>query len=211
MRQVVVGRSLRVSEIFYSLQGEGLRQGEPSVFIRLSGCNLHCYFCDTEFEVGRDMDIGEILEQVKMYRCKWIIWTGGEPTLQLDDEVVGYFRRLGYSQAIETNGSKVVPFGVDYICVSPKVAFHVLERNFRGRRIDELRLVYDEGNSRYSGEHLKRYIDLVCSRLDIGRVVISPVFVGNNADYKNIEGAIKFCLEHGYRFSLQLHKIIGIR
>ena len=68
---------LNVNEIFYSLQGEGGRMGEPSIFIRLTKCNLACSFCDTDFASGSDMALEEILNTIKAYPCKWIIWTGG--------------------------------------------------------------------------------------------------------------------------------------
>ena len=97
--------NLKVNEIFYSLQGEGGRQGEASIFIRLTGCNLACDFCDTDFEDGKEMSLNEILTIIQAYPCRWIIWTGGEPTLQLTDKVLVFFRREGYLQAIESNGT----------------------------------------------------------------------------------------------------------
>lgn len=100
---------LNVKEIFYSLQGEGGRTGEASIFIRLTKCNLSCDFCDTDFANGQDMEVGEILDAIKKYPCKWIIWTGGEPTIQLNNEILKYFRDEGYKQAIETNGTKKFP------------------------------------------------------------------------------------------------------
>lgn len=112
--------SLTVNEIFYSLQGEGGRTGEASIFIRLSKCNLACSFCDTDFEFGNRMTLDEILAEISQYPCQWIIWTGGEPTLQLKDETVAFFTEKGYKQAIETNGTRRVPAGIDYITCSPK-------------------------------------------------------------------------------------------
>ena len=94
---------LVVNEIFYSLQGEGARAGRPSIFIRLSKCNLRCSFCDTEFDSGEEMTLQEMLNEIKKYGCKWIVWTGGEPTLQLTDEMVAFFKHNGFLQAIETN------------------------------------------------------------------------------------------------------------
>jgi len=112
--------NLNVNEIFYSLQGEGGRTGQASVFIRLAKCNLTCSFCDTDFERGVKMTTDEVLREIKQYGCKWIIWTGGEPTLQLTDSIVAFFKQEGYLQAIETNGTRKVPVGIDYITCSPK-------------------------------------------------------------------------------------------
>ena len=111
---------LNVNEIFYSLQGEGGRVGEPSIFIRLTECNLACSFCDTDFAEGDDMTLEQIGDVISAYPCKWIIWTGGEPTIQLNDAHVAFFKEKGYKQAIETNGTRRVPSMIDYITCSPK-------------------------------------------------------------------------------------------
>ena len=102
-----------VNEIFYSLQGEGLNMGRASIFIRLSKCNLSCSFCDTEFESGVEMTLEEVRDRVAQWPGKRIIWTGGEPTLQLTEEIVAYFKALGYHQSIETNGTRRPPHGVN--------------------------------------------------------------------------------------------------
>ena len=120
-----------INEIFYSLQGEGVHMGKPSIFIRLSKCNLRCSFCDTEFDSGHEMSLEAIHEAIKQWPSRRIIWTGGEPTLQLTDEVVAYFKALGYHQSIETNGTRRPPRGLDYITCSPKKeAMGLLQRNF---------------------------------------------------------------------------------
>jgi len=79
---------MKVNDIFYSIQGEGGRSGEASIFIRLSDCNRNCWFCDTDWEKGKEMTLPEILKQIKPYKSRWIVWTGGEPTLQLTNEAV---------------------------------------------------------------------------------------------------------------------------
>ena len=107
-----------VNEIFYSLQGEGLNMGRASIFIRLSKCNLSCSFCDTEYESGTEMSLEELRDHIAQWPCRRIIWTGGEPTLQLTEEVVAYFKALGYHQSIETNGTRRPPHGLDYITCS---------------------------------------------------------------------------------------------
>src|SRR5690554_8205479 len=93
--------NLNVNEIFYSLQGEGGRTGQASIFIRLAKCNLACSFCDTDFERGVKMTMEQTLEEIDKYNCKWIIWTGGEPALQLTDEIVTFFKEKGYLRSEE--------------------------------------------------------------------------------------------------------------
>lgn len=117
---------MRVREIFYSLQGEGGLAGSPFVFVRLAGCNLACEFCDTKSAIGvlesRDMEWRDLLEVVRSISpdCRRILWTGGEPLLQLDAGTVAFFSDAGYFQAVETNGTLPVPRGLDYVSVSPK-------------------------------------------------------------------------------------------
>ena len=79
---------MKVIEIFESIQGEGGRRGQLSIFIRLADCNLNCSFCDTDWKGGEEMSIKEILQDIKHFKSRWIIWTGGEPTLQLTEEIV---------------------------------------------------------------------------------------------------------------------------
>ena len=112
--------NLNVNEMFYSLQGEGARQGEASIFIRLSGCNLKCDYCDTDYAEGKEMNLEQILIAIQSYPCQWIIWTGGEPTLQLSDEVLLFFKQQGYRQAIESDGHRKLSGLLDYTVVSPK-------------------------------------------------------------------------------------------
>ena len=84
---------MKVNEIFYTLQGEGARAGTPSIFIRLSDCNLTCNFCDTEFESYTEISLEDIDKEISKYNCDWIVWTGGEPALQLTKEHVHYFKK----------------------------------------------------------------------------------------------------------------------
>ena len=148
--------NLKINEIFYSLQGEGSRAGEPSIFIRLQGCSAKnaCFksgiICDTEFESGYEIDIKEIKSYIEKYNCEWIVWTGGEPSDQLTDEIIDFFKP--YKQAIETSGIKSPPENLDWIVISPKVAEHTILKKFIMRRnegvhCDELRWVRKKGQA----------------------------------------------------------------
>ena len=190
---------MKISEIFYSLQGEGARTGEPSIFIRLTGCDLACGFCDTEFESGKEMSTAEIINYVSRWPCKWIVWTGGEPTLRLTSETVAEFNKLGYKQAIETNGNNPTPTGLEWIACSPKVAEHVLKRNFP-EGLDELRYV------RHSGQQ-----GIPKPSIKAKRFFLSPMFNGNQPDKENLNHCIKLCLENpAWSLSVQTHKIIKL-
>lgn len=190
---------MRISEIFYSLQGEGARAGEPSIFIRLSGCDLACGFCDTEFASGKEMSNAELLAFIGKWPGRWIVWTGGEPTLQLTAETVAEFSRAGYQQAIETNGNHPVPAGLAWVACSPKVAEHVVKRNFPDG-VDELRYV------RHSGQP-----GIPEPSIPAKRKFLSPMFRGNQPDPANLQHCINLCLENPtWSLSLQSHKLTKI-
>ena len=128
---------LNITEIFYSLQGEGYRVGVPSIFIRLSGCSAKnaCFksgvICDTDFLGGKIMDVSEILEEIKKYPCREIVWTGGEPTDQLTDEHIKFFIDNDSYNAIECSGIRQPSRLLDWIVISPKVAEHVILKKFK--------------------------------------------------------------------------------
>ena len=111
----------KINEIFYSLQGEGFHVGTPAVFVRFSGCNLKCEFCDTRHKEGVMMSDEEILEQVCQYPCKTVILTGGEPGLWVDEDLVAALHKAGKYVCIETNGTCVLPESIDWVTCSPKL------------------------------------------------------------------------------------------
>ena len=191
--------NLRVNEIFYSLQGEGGRTGEPSIFIRLSKCNLACSFCDTEYETGVKMTIEEVLEHIAQFTCKWIIWTGGEPTLQLTDEVIEIFKSNGYKQAIETNGTRRVPNGLDYITCSPKQEFHIVKQLIP--EVDELRFPISKGDALPDISILPK----------AKRYLLSPIFDDKTIIPENVEYCIDLVMQNPpWALSIQTHKLLGI-
>ena len=190
---------LLVNEIFYSLQGEGGRTGKPSIFIRLSKCNLSCSFCDTEFDSGNEITLNEILKEINQFGCKWIIWTGGEPTLQLTNEVVAFFAEKGYKQAIETNGTRRIPEGIDYITCSPKQHFERIRTLIP--HVNELRFPIKDGDALPNIDILPK----------ADNYFLSPIFDGNNKNNENIKHCVNLIKANPqWSLSVQVHKLIDI-
>ena len=198
--------SLIVNEIFYSLQGEGGRVGEASIFIRLTKCNLACDFCDTDFAQGKTMSVSEILNEIRVFDCRWIVWTGGEPTLQLTDEIIAFFKKNGYFQAIETNGTRKIPAGIDYIACSPKRS-SVIERSRntvknRIPEVDELRFPMRKGD----------LLPDISTLPKAKHYFLSPVFNGQDIVRENVEYCVELIKQNSqWTLSLQVHKLIDIR
>ena len=206
-----------VKEIFYTLQGEGANAGRPSVFCRFSGCNLWtgreadrpsaiCDFCDTDF-VGVGPDGGKFTtasDLAAAIAAKWpsthrenrfVVCTGGEPLLQLDDAAIAAMHEQGFEVAVETNGTQMPPAGIDWICVSPKA-----RANLVLRRGNELKLVFPQpGLDPASLESL-----------DFEEFFLQPMD-GPRAE-ENTRAAVAYCLAHPrWRLSVQTHKVLGIR
>lgn len=204
----MINQLLTVRELFYSLQGEGARCGEPSVFIRLAHCNKNCWFCDTDWSWGEPRPIHDILEEIDQYRpfCNWIIWTGGEPTIQLTEHIVKVFRLAGWKQAIETNGTNPVPDGIDFISCSPKTGYQNLQQNFPNG-VSEFRYVIQANDEVPDVSRLPK----------AQHYYLSPIFEGEEQkrfEYKpeNVSRCIELVKENPpWKLSLQTHKITGIR
>tara|TARA_R100001132_G_C3229801_1_gene64903 strand:+ start:72 stop:683 length:612 start_codon:yes stop_codon:yes gene_type:complete len=197
---------LNVSEIFYSLQGEGARSGTPTFFIRLQGCKAQgaCYAsgirCDTEFESGSAWELEKIINwlEKESKNCKEITWTGGEPLDQLTEEIISYFKEKGYYQAVETSGLHPAPKGLDFICISPKVAEHVIKKNF-DYKISELRYV------RHKGQEVPQ------PKIKAENYWISPHSDGFTINNENVKHCINLCLENPkWKLSVQDHKLWNI-
>jgi 7-carboxy-7-deazaguanine synthase len=198
-------KNYRINEVFYSVQGEGMRAGTANVFVRFSGCNLRCrvepgelspggFDCDTEFASGRSLTANELLDWVRKVGgpCRWIIFTGGEPGLQLDLELVNLFRENQYQMAVETNGSiDLSPLGLDWVCVSPKVAEHAV----RQLKANEVKYVRAHGQA----------IPKPACTAD--HQLISPAFNGLTVDRDSLKWCIRLVEENPeWRLSVQLHK-----
>ncbi|MBP9946839.1 MAG: 4Fe-4S cluster-binding domain-containing protein [Vicinamibacteria bacterium] len=205
-------RRYSVNEIFFSLQGEGARAGTPNVFVRFSGCNLRCdlkagkrspggFACDTEFESGQAMTAAQILTAARRLAPKsgtGVIFTGGEPALQLDRPLVDLLRKAGFGPlCIETNGTiDVAPLGLDWISLSPKVAEHAV----RVKLCDEIRYV------RGHGQGIPR------PAAKAARKFISPAFAGDVLDSDTLRWCVDLVKANpDWALSVQQHKTWGIR
>lgn len=189
---------MKVNEIFYSLQGEGRYTGRPAVFLRLSGCNLRCPFCDTRHEPFTEMSEGEIVDRMKAFPARHAVVTGGEPGLQLTESLVETLHAEGFFVQVETNGSRTLPESLDWITCSPKEAEVVL------RRIDELKVVMDTATD------MSRYDRL---RAIAGELRVQPCHEADaEATRRNTQAAIAFALAHPeWSLSLQTHLMLDIR
>jgi len=206
-----------VKEIFYTLQGEGTHAGRPAVFCRFAGCNLWtgresdrasaiCKFCDTDF-VGTDgerggkfagsealADVIDSLWPASYTRSKFVVFTGGEPLLQLDEALIASMHARGFQIAIETNGTIAVPPGVDWICVSPKVGSELVVH-----RGNELKVVIPQAN-----QDIAQY-----EALDFEHFYLQPMD-GPDAQ-RNTRLAIDMCRNNPkWKLSLQTHKLLQI-
>lgn len=192
---------MRVNEIFYSLQGEGFNTGTPAVFVRFSGCNLQCPFCDTDHTAFKEMTEGEIVEEVSRYKANLVVVTGGEPALQLTESLVELLHFLGKTVAVETNGTVELPKNVDWITLSPKDAFLGEKATPILKEADELKVVYNGVSPKFYEKILAKHRFL------------QPCDTGDAEKNKEIiKKTIEFCKEHPeWRLSLQTHKILNIR
>lgn len=185
-----------INEIFYSLQGEGFHTGRAAVFVRFAGCNLRCPFCDTDYAHGEPMTAEQIAERVFAY-CTHpdtlIVLTGGEPTLQADEELTVILHRHNQTITIETNGTHPVPRGVDWVTVSPKADAAVILR-----QADEVKLVFT-GQAETDIQHWR-------TAIQASHYYLQPCSCSNTAE------VVAFIQQHpGWRLSLQTHKYIHIQ
>jgi len=194
----------RINEIFYSLQGEGYYVGTPAIFVRFSGCNLHCAFCDTAHQNGTLMPLSEIIDSILSFSApNMIVLTGGEPSLWIDDEFVATLKRkTGKLITIETNGTHQLPNGIDWVTLSPKSGLkggdaHPLVLS----HCDELKVVY-------CGQNLAQY-----DHIDAQHRFLQPCWTDDDrAREQNLQATIQAVLDNpNWRLSLQTHRILGIR
>ncbi len=209
-----------VKEIYYTLQGEGARSGRPAVFLRFAGCNLWsgreadrasavCRFCDTDF-VGSDGRgggrFGDAASLAAAVAAHWpsaaggagayVVCTGGEPLLQLDDAAIDALHAAGFEVGVESNGTLTAPAGIDWLCVSPKAAAGIVQRSG-----NELKLVYPQAEPEAQPERF--------DRMCFEHFFLQPL---DDADRdRNTRLAVDYCLRNPrWQLSLQTHKYLGI-
>ena len=209
--------SYAVKEMFLTLQGEGVNAGRRAVFVRFAGCNLWsgreqdrasavCRFCDTDF-VGTDglgggkfADAGALVAAVAGFwgtgqADRFVVLTGGEPMLQVDDALVDALHDAGFRIAIESNGTLAVHSGIDWVCISPKAGSEVVQRSG-----DELKLVWPQPGTD---------IDAI-ETWDFAHRLLQPM--DDAAGQANVDAAIALVMERPHwRLSLQTHKLLGLR
>ncbi len=210
----------RIKELFYTLQGEGMQTGRPAVFCRFSGCNLwsgrpedrasaRCTFCDTDF-VGADAGVfytpealadairatfPSVSADTDRGSAPYVVFTGGEPALQLTVELVAILHARGFELGVETNGTLPLPFGLDWVTVSPKAGNQLATLSG-----DELKLVWPQPGCQpedFIGLRFRYFVLQPCDNVFIRA---------------NIRECIEYCLAHPrWRLGVQLHKWIGVR
>ena len=208
----------QINEIFYSLQGEGHHEGYPSVFIRFSGCNLSCPFCDTKHDKGIFMDDDAIIHAVKLYKADWIVLTGGEPALSIDADFIHLLRRAtGKKIAIETNGTVPLPDGIDWITCSPKTGIcrpGGLKPGEEPSNPDFANVVIPYANEIKVvdvGQDLDPYFSLKCKGEDT-IMYLQPCYVPDEEEFaKNRLRTVRRVLaDPRWTLSVQLHRFLGI-
>ena len=214
-----------VKELFPTLQGEGAHAGRAAIFCRFAGCNLCsgreedraaaiCQFCDTDF-VGSDgfgggkfdtaISLAEAIEAAWRSTSagpqqRYVVFTGGEPLLQLDDDLIAALHQKGFAVAIETNGTMKVPKGVDWVCVSPKAGSDLIVL-----QADELKLVIPQQDHADLEKIMARF-----EKMDYRNRFLQPM--DGPGLKSNTELAVSLCQKRPlWRLSLQSHKLIGIR
>ena len=199
---------MKVNEIFYSLQGEGHYTGTPAVFVRFAGCNLRCWFCDTDFEKGVEMSEDEIVEAVLQYSTRYVVITGGEPTLQITASLCDKLHAHGLYLMMETNGTRPLPEGIDWITCSPKEGTKLALR-----KANEVKVVF---TGTYDPEVWREQIEaehwLLQPLRFTGNWLIENIDSGEDDRNDNLDDTVRYILSHPFwRLSVQLHKIVGLR
>ena len=194
---------MRVNEIFYSLQGEGAHAGMAAIFVRFSGCNLNCDFCDTTHQLYKDMTDDEIIAEIKKYPSNMVIITGGEPALQLTSFLVAKIHEIGKTVAIETNGTRPIPPNVDWVTVSPKIPYIGNAARLAINKAQEVKIVMDD----------KQSYDDPTFGITAAHYFIQPCDTGDEIRNKEIMNrCVNFIKDNpSWRLSLKIQKILNVR
>jgi len=212
-------KTFRVNDIFYSLQGEGHNTGRAAVFIRFAGCNLRCSFCDTEFDTYREMTADDILSAITSYPARFVVLTGGEPTLQVDEAFVELLHAHGYEVAMESNGTRPAPSNLDWLTVSPK-GKSLASFDESGKQPDEIKIVFESEDSLNAiltsippSLGALGACDALLAKNGKGVGYLQPCDTGDPERNALItEACIRYIKQHPqWRLSLQTHKLIGFK
>lgn len=200
----------KINEIFYSLQGEGHHTGYPSVFVRFSGCNLSCPFCDTKHDRGIFMDDDAIVHAINLYRADWVILTGGEPALHIDADFIRLLKRAtGKKIAIETNGTVELPAGIDWVTVSPKTGICGCDA---ASGIDAVKAAHaDEIKVVDVGQPLEPYFTLPCKDENT-LMYLQPCYVEDEKERaaNRLRTVRRVLSDPRWTLSVQLHRFLNI-
>jgi 7-carboxy-7-deazaguanine synthase len=215
--QLHQGNFLEIQEMFATIQGEGFNAGKPAIFIRLSGCNLQCSFCDTDFDSPKKIKVDEIIQQVEELSLNsnqqrvrdLIVITGGEPMLQPIAKLCNLLLRKKFKIQIETNGTiyRKIPLAVEIIC-SPKTTrgkYYPINPNLL-KRIKAFKFLISANNPNYH--------DIANYAKEQKKI---PIFIQPIDEYdqkknqQNIQRIVDLSMQNGYLVSLQIHKILNIR
>lgn len=185
----------RINDIFYSLQGEGRNTGRAAIFIRFADCNLKCPFCDTDFAQYEEMSDEDILNRIKSYPSHFVVLTGGEPSLQVDRQLVDLLHKHGYELAMETNGTHPIVDGIDWITCSPK-------GNTVIKRCNELKCIFEEATLEPDDHGISAEYKY-----------LQPCDVQNTErNAQIVKHCFDYILQHPeWRMSLQTHKLVGFK
>jgi len=190
---------MKISDIFYSIQGEGFFVGTPTIFIRFYGCNLDCPFCDEPSSIEKTMNENQILQKLKKYPCKIVTLTGGEPTLSNLNKFIDLLHQNGYEVRVETNGYNIENVkNADWIACSPKFKEKILHN-----KINEYKILVSKEEDIQEALFYTKYCNYV---------YIQPINYYETINEKNLLLCINSVLKHPkLRLSLQIQKLIGVK
>ena len=192
---------MKVNETFLSLQGEGYFTGKAAFFLRLSGCNLRCPFCDTQHQSYTEMSEDEIVAEASRHKPRHIVITGGEPALQLTESLVDKLHAAGFFIQVETNGTLPLPEGIDWVTCSPKGDFPQFP-------VDELKVLF-------MGDVTdpEAIISPLLGKESGVKLYLQPLDTGDEMRNRIIlRDTIAYVLQHPkWSLSLQTHKLLGIK
>lgn len=198
---------MKVNEIFYSIQGEGAHVGRPALFVRFSGCNLNCPFCDTEFQRYTEMSEDDIMRKLELLNfdgCDFVVLTGGEPLLQLNKTLCDLLHENGYYIAVESNGTIEKDLPIDWLTISPKHIF--TPAHTKVKKCNEVKLLVDDKTNFFQLQHIQNTIEAE-------HYFLQPIDTANAINKAvNISKTIQLVKEHPlWRISLQTQKILNVR